>query len=393
MNDHGGYPFPIELSRTLASRGHVVEHTFTAGLGTPNESLQGLETDPCSLTISPLVLRREFNRYGLIDRFMQERELGLLLKQKVREFSPDIVISANTPLGAQSMLLNEVRSQGAHMVFWLQDLLGLAIKVNLQKKLSLLGGFIGAYYMWLEASLLAKSQAVVVITEDFIPVCRHAGVAADRIAVVHNWAPLTEMPVRHKSNDWSRRIGIDQTFNFLYSGTLGMKHNPAIILGLALAFRGNPNARVVVVSEGIGADFLAARKAALSLDNLILLPFQPFASMPQVQASADVLIAIMEADAGSFAVPSKVLSYLCAQRPLLLAMPQSNLVASIVSENRCGVVVDSADSDGFVREAMALMDCPEKSAAMGANARRYAEKNFDIERITDRIEKIFNDIS
>lgn len=65
----------------------------------------------------------------------------------------------------------------------------------------------------------------------------------------------------------------------------------------------------------------------------MLFPFQPFEQIPQVQAAANVLIAILELDAGVFAVPSKVFTYLCAKRPLILADPLENLAARIVRDN------------------------------------------------------------
>ena len=97
--------------------------------------------------------------------------------------------------------------------------------------------------------------------------------------------------------------------------------------------------------------WLAEQAAATKIDSLKCLGFQPFEAMPDVLGSADVLVAILEADAGVFSVPSKVLSYLCAGRPLLLAVPGENLAAKIVVECGAGLVVEPSDLAGFCAAA------------------------------------------
>lgn len=64
-----------------------------------------------------------------------------------------------------------------------------------------------------------------------------------------------------------------------------------------------PSARVVIAAEGTGADFLRRQRLPA---NALLLPLQPAGRPPEVLASADVLVALLDADAGVFSVPSKV---------------------------------------------------------------------------------------
>jgi glycosyltransferase involved in cell wall biosynthesis len=149
---------------------------------------------------------------------------------------------------------------------------------------------------------------------------------------------------------------------------------------------------VLVVSEGTGARWLAERASAQHLPALVVLPFQPFESMPEVLASADVLLAVLEPDAGTFSVPSKVLTYLCAGRPLLAAMPSENLAARIIEGCGAGVVVAPDSRHAFVEAARRRLDAEQARTAAGARARAYAERTFDIERIADRFEALLDRI-
>ena len=114
---------------------------------------------------------------------------------------------------------------------------------------------------------------------------------------------------------------------------------------------------------------------------LVLLPYQPYEVLPEVMASADVLVAILEPDAGVFSVPSKVLSYHCAGRPILAAIPAVNLAARIIERNGSGLVVEPSDENGFVARAWELVRQPAARREMGARALCYAEATFDIATI------------
>ncbi len=120
----------------------------------------------------------------------------------------------------------------------------------------------------------------------------------------------------------------------------------------------------------------------------MLLPFQSYERLAEVMSSAAVLLAILEPEAGVFSVPSKVLSYHCAERPILAAIPRENLAARIIERNGSGVVVEPGDDEAFIGAAMALLDDAERRRAMGARARAYAESAFDITTITERFEHI-----
>ena len=389
VHDYGGYAFAAELSRALAQRGHTVCHAYCASLQTtPRGVLTQYADDTPTLEISGLELADPLEKYAFFKRWKQEREHGRLIAREVERFGPDVVLSANAPLDAQQQLLRTCRARDIRFVFWLQDLIGVATHRLLRKKIPVLGEVVGRYYRDLERRLLRRSDAVVAITEDFEPILWAYGVDESSIRVIENWAPLDEVPVRSKANAWAEAHHLADKTCLLYSGTMGLKHNPNLVLHLALHFQDRDDVRVVVVSQGLGADWLIEKKAEHRLDNLIILGFQPFEALPDVLASADVLMAVLEPEAGVFSVPSKVLTYLCAERPVLLAMPPENLAARIVARIEAGRIVPPTDPAAFVEAAAALLADPDQRRTLGRNARGYAERMFDIDAITDAFEEV-----
>ena len=381
IHDFAGHPFQIQLSRALARRGHTVAHAWCASLTTtPQGALERRDDDPDTLDLVPIRLDQPIAKQAFVTRWRQERTYGRRIASFVRDFAPDAVLSGNTPLDAQATLLRASRREGARFVFWAQDLIGIAAARLLREKVPVAGRWIGAYYERMEQQLLRQSDAVVLIAEAFCAAMPE-GVTDERVHVIPNWAPLDAMPVRPRDNAWAREQGLTDRVRLLYSGTLGMKHDPNLLLQLA---RACPSADVIVVSQGAGADWLGERAA--DVPNLRLLPFQPFDRLPDVLGAADVLLAVLEPEAGGFSVPSKVLTNLCAGRPALLSVPLDNLAARIVKKEMAGLVARPGDHTAFVRAAQALLDDAEARESMGQNARRYAERTFDIERIADAFE-------
>lgn len=389
VHDYAGHPFQVQLSRALARRGHDVLHAYCASLQTtPLSVTRQPDRDAGGFHVADLRLSRPLEKYAYVRRWRQENTYGRLIAREVDRFRPDVVLSGNTPLDAQRRLMRRCRARGVRFVFWVQDLIGVASERLLKPKFYGLGAVAGRHYAQLERRLLRQSDQVVLITDDFCPMLRRWSIPDARLHTIENWAPLEDLPVRPKQNPWSRRHGLDDKRCLVYTGTMGMKHNPGALLRLALHHKPHMDVRVVVVSQGLGADWLRQRQAELDLDNLLVLPFAPFEDLPDVMATADVLLAVLEPDAGVFSVPSKVLAYLCAARPIVLAVPPENLAARLVREHEAGLVVPPSDVGGFVEAAAALLDDAPQRHALGCNARAYAEAAFRIEPIADAFERV-----
>lgn len=385
VHDYVGYAFPAQLARELARRGHEVLFlhcsSFVAGKGLVEPS----EDDPPTLTFDSVALAGSFAKYDVRRRIAHERETGSMLARRIAGFRPDVVLSSNAPLIVQRALLRAAQAQGARFVFWQQDVISVAARRVLGRRSRLVGAVAEKAVGTLERRLLRASDAVVVISEDFLPLLRGWGVDEARTTVIENWGPLDELPVLPRRNAWSGEHGLDDRFVLLYSGTLGFKHDPSLLLELARWARSS-EAVVVVVSTGPGSDWLAREGAEEPA--LRLLPYQPYQRLPEVLASADVLLALLEPEAGAFSVPSKVLTYLCAGRPLLVSVSRNNLAARVVERSNGGVLVPPKDAQALIAAAESLRADAALRDELGRHARAYAESTFDRGRIADRFEQV-----
>jgi colanic acid biosynthesis glycosyl transferase WcaI len=381
VHDYSGFPFPVQLSRELARRGHGVLHLHCPSYRAGKGDLELREDDPPTLEIEPVDMGGQFAKYAPARRLRQELTYGGRVGDRIRAHHPDAVLSGDTPLFAQSVILRSCRRMRIPFVFWLQDLYSIAMRLEAERRVPVGGRLLGRALTGLERRALLRSDAVVAISEDFRTTLLEWGLPSEKVHVIENWAPVEELPVRPRDNGWARSHGLAGKSVLLYSGTLGLKHDPALLHRLAESL---PDVTTVVASEGLGADWLAARPR----DNLLLLGFQPYEALPDVLGSADVLLVILEREAGRFAVPSKVLSYLCAGRPLLAALPQDNLAARVVERSGAGVLVEPDDAEGFVAGARRLLADAALRQRLGQAGRDYAERTFDIAAVGDRFEEV-----
>jgi colanic acid biosynthesis glycosyl transferase WcaI len=389
VHDYGGHPFQVGLSRELARRGHEVRHFYFAEDNGPKGNTRLLPGDPSGFSVEPISIGRSYSKSNMLRRRQADILYGTLASRRIMAFAPDIVISGNTPLEAQAPILKSAQRAGTAFVFWMQDFYSLAAARILRRKMSLVGSIIGAYYSDLEGRLLRRSDAIVLISDDFRQALQSLGVDDQVAEVIPNWGPLDELPMRPKSNQWAVDHDFSEKFVFLYSGTLALKHDPDLIWALAKHFEQDPHVLVAVTGAGVSFEALKTRCAAESVSNLVLLPLQPMDVFADVLGSADVLVALLEGDAGPFSVPSKVLAYLCAGRPILLSAPPDNLSARVLERAGAGLCIPPGARQGLVEGAERLRRDPRMRTAFGSAARHYAQDAFDISAIADRFEVVF----
>lgn len=394
VHDYSGHPGQAQLSRALAGRGYEVTHQHCPSYTTGKGALESQDGDPPSLRFEACRMSGSFAKYSALTRLRQELSYGRRAGRAIARAEPAVAVVSNVPLLAHAVLARHLARRNVPMVFWHQDIYSEAIGSVARRRLPIVGGLVARVADRVERGIARRSHAVVAISPTFLERLAAWGVA-ERTTIVPNWAPVEELPMRPARNEWRSRMDLADRPVVLYSGTLGLKHDPSILALLAARLgESHPDARVVVVSEGKGRDWLEAWKrdrirAGEAADNLVLLDFQPYEDLPSVMASADVLVAILEPDASRFSVPSKVLTYLCAGRPIVGVLPVDNSVAEILTTCGAGRVVDPGDGNAVVAAVAGLLDDPEARDALGRSGRDHAERTFSPERAADQFLEVF----
>lgn len=389
LHDNSGHAFPAHLSRELARRGHVVGHSHSEAYLGGKGKLSAAEDD--SVRFIPLGVGRTVDKYNFVRRLFQELSVGLELVGVIRRQRPDVVLVANTPMPTLALAVLYLALRRIPWVLWHQDVYAVAM-TNFATQRGSVPMRLAARVMDLAERWCARrARHIVVIADSFRTVHARWG-TLHKTTVIPNWAPLDEIVPCERKNDWAAEQCLTETKTLLYSGTLGLKHNPALLVALAKRVHElGTDVRLVVVNEGPAVEVL--RRAAQSGDvPLTTLPFQPYERLSEVLATGDVLIVVLEPDASAFSVPSKTLAYLCAGRPIVGLMPQANAASVLLERASCKVLPPLEGSiDAAARWVADVLSAPERARDIGQAARALAEAEFSLEETASAFESLLTE--
>lgn len=392
LHDFSGHPFQAELSRSLAAQGHDVQHLYCEQYVSGKGALARTEGDADGLSFSGVSLDVAFEKYRPVQRVRYEIAYGREWIRRSSREPADMTIASNVPLISHFLWAMWAWARRRPWVFWHQDIYSAGLAAEARDRLPRpLGALAALVFERMERFCARTAHHVVAIGDGFATTYERWGVPSDRVSVIPNWAPLDRVFPTDRDNPRSQDVFAQGgSMRLLYAGTLGRKHNPLLLVDLLRAVRAHGvDASLTVVSEGEGADDLRGVAEAEPALGLRVLGFQPAEDLPDVLGSADVLVALLEPDATAFSIPSKVLSYMAAGRPILGLMPSDNPAAVDILDTGGHVGDPTCDGAiGAVEWLEKLAGEPEIGRVIGSRARAVAEAKFHLPTITGRFLQI-----
>ncbi len=221
------------------------------------------------------------------------------------------------------------------------------------------------------------ADKIIVISQDFKRNIMAKGVPEEKIVVVYNWVDENAIiPVNDEENELFEEFGISrEKFRVVYAGNLGNAQNIEIIVNAARRLKDNNQIEFIIFGKGGLEDEIKATKAKEQLDNLKILPLQPYERVAKVYGLGNVCIVACKPGLGGAAMPSKTWSIMSSGRAVLANFDEGEL-KEIVEKNSCGIFTKAGDLEGFVAAIKVLSQHPEQCAEMGKNGRQFILENL-----------------
>lgn len=368
-----------ELSSDLARAGHLV----TVVTGFPNhpagkifpgfkrklfatERQDGVKVTRCWLYLSSK--KTVFNRLLNFISFGITSFLAVLFFEK-----PDLILSVSPPLsnGVAAMALAGLKQ--CHYIFNVQDIYpDAAVNAGVMK-----GSFLIGMFRKLEKVIYKKARKITVISEGFRQNLAWKGVPSGKIEIIYNWIDASEIVPRPRDNDFSRKHMLNGKFVVLYSGTIGLISGAEIILSCAQRLKGRSDIIFLLVGEGVVKDRIKVQAEELGLTNIKMLPFQSREILSQVLSSADLAVVTIQKGRGLSSVPSKVLGYMAAARPVAASLDKNSDTARFIERAGCGVCVPAEDAKALTEAIRELCQDPAQRLKLGQKGRHFLLKHCD----------------
>jgi colanic acid biosynthesis glycosyl transferase WcaI len=246
----------------------------------------------------------------------------------------------------------------------------------------------------LDGVMARSARAVVVIAESFRrQYVRGRRVDPARVHVVPNWVESDSITPDSAGRAGIReRHGIPQgAFVVGYGGNVGPASGLEQVLGAFSELRTLTDAFLLVAGEGSRLAECRRQAETLGLDRVLFHTPWLQEETSDVLAAADLLLLPTQGDQALVSMPSKLISYMLASRPVLAVAPESSDLAEAIREAGCGWVVPSADARSLARKIRDLRETwDDEIRAKGRAGRAYALANFTeaacLPRVLDLIE-------
>lgn len=309
----------------------------------------------------------------------------------------DVIFAGSTP-PTQGMLCAMVKNKlckkyNKHvpLVFNLQDIFPDSL-VN--AKMTNKGSWIWNIGRKIEDYTYQNCDAIIVISEDFKNNIVNKGVPEEKIVVVPNWINTDNVyPVKRKDNILFDRYGLDRSNYYIcYSGNIGHSQNMRLLLDTAKELKEKySNLYFVLIGEGAAKEKVEQIIRMEKIENVIMLPFQPYEDIAHVFSLGDVGLIISKPGIGGSSVPSKTWSILAAERPILASFDKDSELCKLIDKVECGVTAQ-AGSIEELKDNIIKLYCNKKNAnTMGKKGREYirTELNKDkcVEMYVDTIRR------
>ena len=245
----------------------------------------------------------------------------------------------------------------------------------------------------MEKFVYRHAQAVICLCEGFREKLAQSGIPAHQLHLIPDWGD-TEA-IRPVSSDGSFRDAhriAPEKFVVLHTGNMGKKQDLLNVVRAAVLSEGDSNLLWVIVGEGEERELLDREIKVRGLGNLLLLPLQPVERLCQTYAAAEVLLLNQKAAVTDAVIPSKLLTYMASGQPVLCAASVDSVASRLIREAQCGMVVKPDDPAALLEGALALRTDASLNLKMGANGRRYAERNYNRARVLDSYDQFFESL-
>ncbi|MFC1893551.1 glycosyltransferase family 4 protein [Chloroflexota bacterium] len=384
-----------DLGRALVKRGHEV-HVITMyprrfylpaeNQGRPfpmDETIAGMQVHRCRFKFAyrENVLLRGLEHFLVPNLYFQ--------RYKKLQLKFDGIILYVPPLPLYRMA-NRIRSyDGTRCVLNFQDIHPQElIDVGMAKN-----PLVIKFLEYLERRAYQTADFITVLSPAGVDLIVERGGNPDWIQHIYNSIDLEELEENLKKQDYKQLEGIEDKILVSYAGIINSFQGIDNILDVAKRFRADDNFIFYIVGDGMETKRLKKRIEDESINNVVMKPLQPKDVYFNIINSSDISIISLDSRMTAPCLPGKFANLLGAGQKIIASVPYVNDVAKIVTNNKCGIAVQPGNLPQFEQTIRTLMDGGKKTSYMRRNARRFLEKNMNLEMTSRRYEEIFTTLS
>lgn len=238
-----------------------------------------------------------------------------------------------------------------------------------------------------------RSTAITLIARSFIDSLVKRGVPKEKMHFTPNFVDVEWLIPCSKANNFAREYTLEDRFVLLYAGNVGLTQGLEILVEIAKEFQENSQIVILVVGDGAGRPKLEQVIKESGLENIRVLPFQPYDRVPEIYGMADICLSPMCVGFSYDTVPSKIYTAMAAGRPVVAACESDTESAQLLRESNGGLVVTPQSVSEMAAAIRTLHDSPQLKDKMGQNARRWIVDHYGKDAVIDTYDRVIRELT
>lgn len=344
-------------------------------------STQGLKLIRCFATVS--------KRSSMVSRFSENVSFGIssgLAALFARR--PDLIYSNTWPLLAAGILVFVAWLRRIPIVMSVQDLYPESLVSQGRVRVN---SILARFLERADRSIASRTAALLTPAQTFAQLYRESRrIPEDRVHCMPNWIDPALLECAATREACRKDLGIpSDSFVYVYSGNVGAAARLDRFIA-AIAARGGDERFLIA---GSGSNLAACQEASRQCraGSVLFHTRYPQSETAQVLKAADVLLLPTHGEQALASMPSKLVWYMLAARPILAVADPDSELAEVIRSADCGWVVDSTRLD----ELNPTLDVvsaasPRERAELGENGLRFAQAHFTGAACLPRLQAILN---
>lgn len=235
-----------------------------------------------------------------------------------------------------------------------------------------------------------RADRILVVSGATARYLEERGVDPAKIRIARHWVDEAIFDTGRSTRNIRAELDLGHRFVAMFAGNLGLVQGLDTLLDAAALLRDEPMT-FVFVGDGSDRARLEARARGLGLSNVRFAGRHPATAMPDFFRAADALLVhLRPSTIAAYAVPTKMLAYLAAGRPIVCAVPGA--AAELAHAAGAGPVIPPGDPQALAHalRQLAAMSTAERDT-LGARGRAYLREHFNRSRVIGEYEAILRE--
>jgi colanic acid biosynthesis glycosyl transferase WcaI len=329
-----------------------------------------------------------------ISRFLENLSFGLtsgLVTLFLKR--PDVIYANTWPIAATGILYTVSKIRNIPLVVSVQDIYPESLVAQGRIKAN---GWAAKFMRWMDGVIARSSQSIITISKRFRDLYMHQrNVPSKQVHLVRNWmGGQSVSPVVDAASQRAALHIPKDAFVAVYGGNIGSAAGVETLIEAMGYFEKREDLYLVIA--GAGSNLKACRDLAerTSSNHIQFKSPWPAVETSEILGMADVLLLPTHGSQSLVSVPSKLIAYMLAEKPVIaLALSDSDL-AQFIDSSGCGWVISPDQPKLLATKIKDVMFLDlNKRVERGQKGREFALRHLTREACLPRIIQILEDVA